>query len=319
LTKRPFADTIPRFKTLDKQERESSGQLSASLEEGVPLSLLAVDDAVRLDQETGARPRGYDTPRPNGSSVFSLKHSLGLHDKEQLTLSGGISNLRHKEKTHPTHGTIGFYAMVNGPRRGELVLVSSHHVLLAAGGLRGDPIYRCSGKQGNSAATRDLDPIAHVSDEGSEQNYSFAYPGEDAADYFIDCASARVPHPNPLLASANFVRRPARIHSLDVAGRRFCRVRKVGNATALTEGRVVDAAATVRSGGISRARNLVIRGIGGRFAEPGDSGALIVNDRDEAVGLLWGCDDNDVDIVYGCHIHPVLDRLGVAMLTRGMQ
>lgn len=284
------------------------------------MSLLTDDNAVRFDARMEARECGLaGTIRLCGSSASLIEPYLQIHGEQQPTLCEAISNLRDKGQSRPTLGTIGFYARVNGPRRDGLILVSNHHVLLAASGLHGDPIYRCRAKQqGNLAVTCDLDPIAHIFDEGVEENYRYTYPGEDAADYFIDCATARVLHPMSLSTNETWVRRSARIHQLDVVGSRFYLVRKVGNATGLTEGRVVDAAATVRSGGISRAHNLVIRGIGGRFAEPGDSGALIVNDHDEAVGLLWGRDDNDPDIAYGCHIHPVLDRLGVTMLTRGM-
>jgi hypothetical protein len=284
------------------------------------LSLLADDNAANLDALTEARACGLAEPfRFCGSSALLVGPRLEIHDEAVPALSTGISNLRYKGESRPTLGTVGFYAMVNGPRSGQLVLVSSRHVLLAAGGVRGNSIYRCDkNPHGTVEATCDLDPIADVFDEGAEENYSFAYPGEDAADYFIDCATARILHPDSIPPGDHRARRLARVHPLDVAGGRSYRVRKIGNATGLTEGGVVDAAATVRSGGISRARNLVIRGVGGCFAEPGDSGALIVNDHDDAVGLLWGHDDNDPEIAYGCHIHPVLDRLGVTMLTRGM-
>jgi hypothetical protein len=32
--------------------------------------------------------------------------------------------------------------------------------------------------------------------------------------------------------------------------------------------------------------------------------------------MVWGTSDRDPAIAYASHIHPVLDRLGVTMLTR---
>lgn len=228
----------------------------------------------------------------------------------------GVSNFRCKD-FRPTLGTIGFHAIVNGSRSGQLLVVSNRHVFFAADGAQGDPVYLCRTGQ-EEAGIRDLEPIAHLHDEGGEENHRYAYPGEDTAEYFVDCATARVRSPEMACSSSRLVRRVARVHPLDVVGSRRYRVRKAGIATGLTAGEVFDAAATVRSDGVLRVRNLAIRGRGARFAEPGDSGALIVSDRDEAVGMLWGRDDDDPDIAYGCHIHPVLDRLGVSMLTQGM-
>ena len=112
-----------------------------------------------------------------------------------------ISNLRgilQEQATGPHHsgmGTLGFFALVNGIRRREVVLVSNRHVLLAHGAGKGDPIYApVFSRRGETCIVRasELDPVAEVTDTGAEQNHSFRYDGEPSDDYFVDCATARL-------------------------------------------------------------------------------------------------------------------------------
>jgi hypothetical protein len=70
--------------------------------------------------------------------------------------------------------------------------------------------------------------------------------------------------------------------------------------------------------GVELHNNLVIRATPGAdgairpFAEDGDSGALIIDARRRrAIGLLWGVNLVDPREAYACHIHPVLDCLGL--------
>jgi len=226
-------------------------------------------------------------------------------------------------------GTLGFLALVNGTQHRQEVLVSNRHVLLAHGAVRGSAIYapRFAERGNPRVVTREgLRPIAAIEDEGYEGNHRFSYPAEQAVDYFVDGATARLAENQPWRANATIesgaealslrIRGTARLHALDLLGGRVQRVRKIGGATGVTAGRIVDALAPVTcSGAADRLRNLVIRSAGGQFVEPGDSGALIVNDRDEAVGLLWGRSDTDPQVAYACHIHPLLDRLHVTMLA----
>jgi hypothetical protein len=235
-----------------------------------------------------------------------------------------VSNLRAVLRDEPVDrgssglGTLGFLGLVNGTREREVVLVSNRHVLLAHGAGRGDPVY-CPvvSSRGDSYVIRrdSLEPVGEILDEGTEDNHRFSYPGEPEDDYFVDCATARVlgePELRPL------VRRAARVHPLDVVGGRAPRVRKLGGASGTTVGRVVDVAAPVDAGDSTRLNNMLIRGLGASLLEPGDSGALVVTDADEAVGLIWGRSDRERDVAYACHIGPLLDRLDVTMLTRGL-
>jgi len=229
-----------------------------------------------------------------------------------------VSNLRNvleKQGDASGLGTLGFLAAVNGSRDPEIVLVSNRHVLLAHGARRGDAIYRpvfSSEQESYTIRANELDSIAEILDEGAEENHRFQYAGEAARDYFVDCATARVPVDRGF-AGLRF-RRVGRIHPLDVVGGRIVRVRKTGGLNGTSTGRVIDAYASVESAGQRRLGNIVIRATDDAFVKPGDSGALLLNDRDEPVGMLWGRSERDPELAYACHLHPVLDRLGVTML-----
>ena len=244
-----------------------------------------------------------------------------------------ISNLRGMlpEQAAGPHqsgmGTLGFLALVNGIRRREVVLVSNRHVLLAHGARSGSPIYApIFTQRGETRLVKasTLNPIAEINDEGAEQNHSFRYAGESTDDYFVDCATACL---LPTAASPNEANKPeapvvrgvTRMHPLDAFGHRAPRVRKFGGASGITQGRVVDVAAPVEnSRGPQRQHNIVIRGTDGSFVSPGDSGALVLNERDQTIGMVWGRSDHDPSIAYACHIHPVLDRLGVTLMYGGL-
>jgi hypothetical protein len=240
-----------------------------------------------------------------------------------VAVGGGVASLRRVsgeaagDRERAGIGTIGFLALRNGRRQRELVLVSNRHVLLAHGAGRGDPVYSPVPAGRPGAWTLSIvDPVGIILDEGAEDNHAFRYPGEPVCEYYVDCACARVA-PDHAMPIAPSVRGTARLHWLDVAGTRTVRVRKIGALTGVTAGRVVDARARVEvAGRPGRLNNLVIRGIDRPFAEPGDSGALVVNERYEAIGMVWGTSERDPAIAYASHIHPVLDRLGVTMLTR---
>jgi hypothetical protein len=56
----------------------------------------------------------------------------------------------------------------------------------------------------------------------------------------------------------------------------------------------------------------VVESMGGKFAEPGDSGALVVNSRNEAVGLLF-CKASVGNLAVVSPIGPILTRFGVSL------
>jgi hypothetical protein len=54
-------------------------------------------------------------------------------------------------------------------------------------------------------------------------------------------------------------------------------------------------------------------GAGTHFAESGDSGAVIINAQRQIIGLLFA--DADLGFYVACHIHPVIDLLGITMVS----
>lgn len=230
-------------------------------------------------------------------------------------------------------GAIGFYAAA---RRAvdwnDLVFVSNRHVLLANGGRRGDLIYhpQYSLAGGKYHFRRDqLNPFAEILDEGLEGGYRYRYAGEPEQEYFIDCATARVVKARkPRIRSyADLKKFPmlfkgiGRLHQLDTVAGRQLRVFKVGRDGHRVAGRVLDAnAVVVTADRQQRRNNIYIRaeqqfnGNSRPFADEGDSGSLIVDELNRAVGLLWGKSLQHDGDAFACHIHPVLDRLQVTPL-----
>ncbi len=266
---------------------------------------------------------------PACAAVAAMQHSSRAPLQPGITISN-LRGMLPEQAAGPYQsgmGTLGFFALVNGIRRREVVLVSNRHVLLAHGAGNGSPIYApVFSRRGETSLVHanTLDPIAEIKDEGAEQNHPFHYNGEPGEDYFVDCATARLltapasPIDNNEVP-APVVRGVARMHPLDALGHRAPRVRKFGGASGVTQGRVVDVAAPVEnSSGPQRQHNIVIRGTDGSFVSPGDSGALVLNEQDQAIGMVWGRSDHDPNIAYACHIHPVLDRLGVTLIYGDM-
>jgi hypothetical protein len=255
----------------------------------------------------------------------SAQAALGLGEEGPLAPGNTVSNLRGAtgDRTEATPlasglGTLGFFALVNGTRQRDVVLVSNRHVLLAHGAGCGDPIYRPvfsrRGEQTWVLRGDALDPVAEILDEGAESSHRFRYSGEPQAEYFVDCATARLVRDRQAGVHST-VRGIARLHPLDVLGRRAPRVHKLGGATGVTFGRVLDVCVPVTSArGERRLENIAIRGMGGDFIGPGDSGALVLNDREEAVGLIWGRNERGSAVAYASHIHPVLDRLDITLM-----
>ena len=237
-------------------------------------------------------------------------------------------------------GALGFFAKLRGAPGGRsLVLVSNRHVLLAHGAQKGDLVYQpeFSLKNGQYHFRSDrLNPIAEILDEGFEGNYTYRYPDEPAREYFIDCATARllaehttrtrsIPPPIGRQLKAQF-REIARVHEYDVFAGRELRVYKLGRAEDGVIGRVVDVMApAITRDKQRRDNNLVIRtatrpgSSEPGFASEGDSGALIVDELNRAVGLLWGRSTQNKTEAFASHIHPVLHRLNVTPLPYNLQ
>ncbi|MDE2389461.1 MAG: hypothetical protein KGN35_10360, partial [Betaproteobacteria bacterium] len=109
----------------------------------------------------------------------------------------------------------------------------------------------------------------------------------------------------------------ARVHPHDTLAGKELKVRLSGRDNTVW-GKVIDSQATVETVTGERCHNtLVIRvmpdstGTLQPFSRNGDSGALLVDQYQRAVGLLWGNHLLDPTISYACHIHPALSFLQI--------
>jgi hypothetical protein len=223
-------------------------------------------------------------------------------------------------------GTLGFFGAERGAAGAAPVLVSSRHVLFAYGARPTEPVYQPEfSRRGDSYEFRSdsLYPIATLCHEGLEGHHRYRYAGEVEDDYFVDCAAARLDEkyrarfrpalPEPGIGGKTRIARTRRVVGAD----RDVRVYKWGRKTGLTSGRLLDVKATVTGpGGVERRNVIVVKNDESAcFADDGDSGALLVNGRAEPVGLVWGKSETEPSIAFACHIHPVLDCLGLSLLT----
>jgi hypothetical protein len=110
------------------------------------------------------------------------------------------------------------------------------------------------------------------------------------------------------------------------AANRGARVWKHGAATGHTTGIVLDhqhvETAMLWNGNRHAPNQILIRSLPGnaapdgvdRFAAAGDSGALVFDEKDRVVGLLWGASRSGEAVA--CHIGPLLDSLAIDIEVR---
>jgi len=110
------------------------------------------------------------------------------------------------------------------------------------------------------------------------------------------------------------------------AADRGVRVWKHGAATGRTTGVVLDhrhvETAMLWNGNRHAPNQILIRSLPGnagpdgvgRFAAAGDSGALVFDEKDRVVGLLWGASRSGEAVA--CHIGPLLDSLAIDIEVR---
>lgn len=216
------------------------------------------------------------------------------------------------------------------------MLVSNHHVLADGGGVVGDTVYHPQWTVvGPRTTVPDTGPIGKIHALPAEANHNFTYPSEAAADYFVDCASAKlnicisswcdtncgVSYQNEIrglnIGGNSRIESVARVAQSDLNAPGDYVVYKVGRQTSRTKGAVIDVAAV--ADGCQRLIEIAAAepdcdGID-RFAWDGDSGSAVINAQNQLVGLLFAVLDEDASRAYACHIHPVMDRLGITPIT----
>jgi hypothetical protein len=217
------------------------------------------------------------------------KHSRGAESAIRICSAAGVT------------GTLG--CLARGKRDARLFMLSSWHVLFADGARGGSPIWRVEGRDSDGQP-------AFTALGGVVLGRSGTVTANGGGEVYVDCAIGWYGFD----ATNDYVPRESRPCGAQVGQS----VRKLGAGTGLTEGTLVDTAyeASTEIGGRARRApgQLLVRSerAGRPFSVEGDSGALVVDERDEPVGLLWGSTSRGEGVA--CPIAPVLKALDIATL-----
>lgn len=192
-------------------------------------------------------------------------------------------------------GTLGCVARTL--HDGQLVLLSNAHVLFGSGRLASDAIWHVYESDGTRRCVR----------AGAALYGKTGIVCVDGNEYHVDCAVGTVADQVlPVMVG----------HDVPRLGDR---VTKLGAETGSTTGVVVDVSycPSVLANGRMRPapRQLLIRSIepGVVFSAEGDSGAVVFNQFNKAVGLLWGATGRGDGVA--CHMHAVLHTLNIRLLA----
>jgi hypothetical protein len=188
---------------------------------------------------------------------------------------------------------------------GRAVLLSTHHVIFGEGAAKGSALSVVEIVDGRHV----FHPI------GRSLYGKLGILRFDNDDYYVDCAVASCERPDLLhdktvCAGSAF---PATFAGFSRA-KIGSRVTKIGAATGITTGIVVD---LNYSDTLSRRthtpKQILIRPTEGysAFSAEGDSGALIIDDANQVVGLLWGTNCRGEGVA--CHIAPVLLAMNIKL------
>jgi hypothetical protein len=221
-----------------------------------------LEPGCRVPEEVGGAPTDVE----DAGEVRSLAFSGRVRP-----IPGGISI------GHPEGGTGTLGCMVEDGRTRELPLLSNNHVLAAENRASlGDPILQ-PGPDGGGRV--ECDAVASLAG---------FHPLHKKGVNNIDAALGR-PHDPETIEAVLRNLGPARWTARSRVG---MRVLKSGRTTEVTEGRIIDVDATIRvayGDGLLLFRDqIIIRGEGSSFSSFGDSGSLVVDSRNRAVGLLSG-------------------------------
>jgi hypothetical protein len=182
------------------------------------------------------------------------------------------------------------------------VLLSNYHVLFGNGAMENDKVWLVNDKAGKRAFT----------EAGKLQLGRIGTVRYEAHDIYVDCAiSSFKPDSKEKINRDKFpeVKGIATAQAGD-------RVTKSGAATGHTSGIVVDAAypdiAWIEGNSFAAHRQLLIRSNDEKpFSGEGDSGAMIFDQHQHALGLLWGTNSRGEGVA--CPIAPVLFALHITI------
>lgn len=249
-------------------------------------------------------------------------------------------------------GTIGFFATINtgATAPDNIALVTNRHVVAHANEQVGESVYQPNWTQsaqfGWQIPRRDVASqwlAGKILKLVPQADFPYTYPQESPDNYYLDCASVQLDicisslcHTNCGVSFANRI--PglnlnnsekiidvARIAHADIGTPR-ADVVKVGARTGRCTGRViaVNAPPTDPQGNVIGSNVLEISTTGKncngtgtlQFSDSGDSGSALINSEGNLVGLVFGHRNDAAANALACHIHPVLQALGVTAITK---
>jgi hypothetical protein len=312
-----------------------------------PLSELAPDDVIPRELH------GLATDVLPAPTLRRLQ--CEIRDTFDILVGGIlISNLKRMDANGSPVGdelgTLGFFGTLNNSSsRDNIVGLTNNHVLAANGAAVGDTVYqpKATGVSPTlNIAAADKHPIGKIEHLGKQGNHRYQYSGDPAAkDYYIDASSFRVNTnfssccgKNKGVKFGNLVHNLSQtalgsgtIEGIDritaqiqAATPGEYKVYKAGEHTGWTTGKVFAAEFDWNDPNVvgkHYGTSIIIQdlgpncGGGTKFAIGGDSGAVVVNNQRKVVGLLIGELDGLGGLYAACHIEPVLNYLGVTMVS----
>jgi hypothetical protein len=201
-------------------------------------------------------------------------------------------------------GTLGCIAYTVDS--GRPVLLSTWHVLFGNGAAEGAAVWLLI----ESAGKR------HFAAIGKALYGKLGTVHFDGRDYHLDCAVSsydKVPTTN---AEDSRVASPPSVTGYD-SPRLGGQVTKRGDATGITRGTIVDidysGSTCVEGSSFATPGQILVRPLDeyDAFSAEGDSGALIVDEANNAVGLLWGSNVRGEGLA--CPIAPVLYAMNITL------
>ncbi len=201
---------------------------------------------------------------------------LGRTDKQRPACPG-ISIGHYKI----TAGTFG--AMVYDNQTGDPLILSNNHVLANVTNGRdgrsaiGDAIYQPGSYDGGTSA----DTIAHL------HRFVPVYYGSNSKANLVDCAVAKPISNDLIIDEIMEIGKVAGVAQAEVG----MNVKKSGRTTGLTTGTIDTVHTTVKVNmgvGTATFKDQIVAGA---MSQGGDSGSLVLNEQNEAIGLLFAGSD----------------------------
>lgn len=223
-------------------------------------------------------------------------------EPRSLTIESGASIANNKG----VPGTLGCF--VRGSIPGDSIL-TSHHVLFGNGATKNEEI----------SLLRSFDDLVLPVPVGTATMGVLGTVSFEGDEYYVDCAIGTIARRWWTTGKCL----PGALAISGVAKARLgSRVKKLGSASGLTRGIIADVhypdEAYIGRTVFDAPNQILIKPLDSEsgFSSAGDSGAVVLDDENRVVGLLWGSNSNGEGVA--CHIGPVVQELGLKTVTGKM-